>query len=79
MRRSELLTRYGEMPPSTVMASPTSNPDPDPDPTLPLPLPLPLPLTLRQDFYAFMGLPAFLVTDHERVYRLSFWAKVEPN
>ena len=26
-----------------------------------------------------MGLPAFLVTDHERVYRLSFWAKATGN
>ena len=35
--------------------------------------------TAEQDFYAFMGLPAFLVTDHERVYRLSFWAKATGN
>ena len=35
--------------------------------------------TFEQDFYAFMGLPAFLVTDHERVYRLSFWAKATGN
>ena len=35
--------------------------------------------TFEQDFYAFLSLPAFLVTDHERVYKFSFWAKATGN
>ena len=35
--------------------------------------------SFEEDFYGFLTLPAFLVTDHERVYRLSFWAKATGN
>lgn len=32
--------------------------------------------TYEKNFYAMLSLPAFLVTDHERLYTLAFWAKV---
>ena len=30
----------------------------------------------EKDYYGMLSLPAFLVTDHERMYTLAFWAKV---
>lgn len=32
--------------------------------------------SFEKDYYGMLSLPAFLVTDHERLYTLSFWAKV---
>ena len=29
----------------------------------------------EKDYYAMLSLPAFLVTDHERLYQFAFWAK----
>ena len=31
--------------------------------------------SFEKDYYGMLSLPAFLVTDHERLYTLSFWAK----
>ena len=31
--------------------------------------------TFEKDYYGMLSLPAFLVTDHERLYSLAFWAK----
>lgn len=31
--------------------------------------------TFEKEYYGMLSLPAFLVTDHERMYTLSFWAK----
>tara|TARA_B110001452_G_scaffold139621_1_gene116042 strand:+ start:255 stop:3833 length:3579 start_codon:yes stop_codon:yes gene_type:complete len=33
----------------------------------------------EEDFYGMLSLPPFLVTDHERLYTLSFWAKATGN
>ena len=32
-----------------------------------------------KNWHGLISLPAFLVTDHERVYSLSFWAKASAN
>ena len=32
-----------------------------------------------KNWHGLLSLPAFLVTDHERVYSLSFWAKASAN
>jgi hypothetical protein len=32
-----------------------------------------------EEYYGMLSLPAFLVTDHERMYTLSFWAKATGN
>lgn len=33
----------------------------------------------EEDYYGMLSLPAFLVTDHERMYTLTFWAKATGN
>lgn len=35
--------------------------------------------TFDKDWYAMLTLPPFLVTDHQRVYSLTFWAKASAN
>jgi hypothetical protein len=35
--------------------------------------------TFEKNWYAMMSLPAFLVTDHERAYTMTFWAKASAN
>ena len=35
--------------------------------------------TFEEDYFGMLSLPAFLVTDHERVYAFTFWAKATGN